>query len=707
MTVSLRRTRDAYIGLDNPTWEEWNDWHRVMLDERRSALLDAAKVDLALYADPATAWSDSTFRQFFLFMYDARFYDRRAGRYRTRELLERWTALFGRIDSVLLWQAYPRLGFDSRTQFDFYRDMPGGLERLRTQVSDELHARNVRVLIDYNPWDAGSYDELGEVVSALDADGVMLDTMTGVPEELARSVRGRRPGAIFAPELRPNDADLSRARQSWAQWFDVGERTDATIYRHRWLVPRHRQFAIGRWDTSRKRDIVYSFFNGSGLVVWDNVFGCWNPYPRADRRLLAETAAVLDYYQELFVHGDWQPLIPTGATGLDANRWTGAIDGQARTIVTLRNRSSEPARYRVPPDAPPGLAYVSFWSGGRELHAGDAVTVEPEGVDALVLDDPARVKEAIAHFDLLSKRAEAVVPDYDERRPRPRPIQRPSAGAVAAPPLDTRQGMSRTQMIDIPEGAFRLTIRHQRRECGCYPYGATDEAMWGWFYKDIVTHRSQVKVAPFSIRATAVTNGEFLEFVHASGYRPVDERNFLKHLRRTEAGLLPATLPGDVGPLPVTFVSLADAEAFAEWSGQRLPTEAEWQWAAEGAGASNRYPWGDGARSFPGELRKAFDPSTATPQGVMGLSGNAWELTADEYTDGHTRFVMLRGGVYLPPGESEWLPARGPRPNDDHAKYLLLSDGLDRSEAVSFRTVMDPQPAKTASRTAPEGNETC
>jgi len=50
---------------------------------------------------------------------------------------------------------------------------------------------------------------------------------------------------------------------------------------------------------------------------------------------------------------------------------------------------------------------------------------------------------------------------------------------------------------------------------------------------------------------------------------------------------------------------------------------------------------------------------------------------------------MLRGGVYLPPGTSEWLVERGVRPNDAHAKYLLLADGLDRSEAVSFRTVAD------------------
>ena len=139
----------------------------------------------------------------------------------------------------------------------------------------------------------------------------------------------------------------------------------------------------------------------------------------------------------------------------------------------------------------------------------------------------------------------------------------------------------------------------------------------------------------------------------------------------------------------MTFVSLADARAYAAWHGQRLPTEAEWQWAAEGAGFNNRFPWGNEERIFRSEIRSAFDLATATAQGVMGLCGNTWELTESEYTDGHTRFVMLRGGVFLPPGDSEWLVMRGARPNDYHAKYVLLGDGLDRSETISFRTVVD------------------
>lgn len=686
MTAPLVRataTGDAYVGLDDPTWDDWNAWHRAMLDERE-AVISRAGIDVARYDDPSTAWSDRSFRQVFLFLYDTSVYDRVQGRYRIPELLDRWSAMFGRVDSVLLWHAYPRLGFDARTQFDFYRDMPGGLAGLRAQVSDALHAAGVRVFVDYNPWDTGSYEELGEIVGAIDADGVMLDTMAHSPDSLARAVLARRPGVVFAPERRLRDADLG-LRQSWAQWFDVGDSQTPSIYRNRWIVPRHRQFAIRRWDTSRKGDIAYSFFNGSGLLLWDNVFGAFNPYSRADRRLIAETAAILDGYEDLFARGEWLPLVPTGVSGLDANRWNDPSPAAAgRAITTLRNRTGAPVRYRIPSDAPDGMRCVAFWDDERDLRAGDTIRIEAGGVQAWVIDQPAGAQRAVDHFRRLSRRADVTLEAYEQRSPPPRATilgASPPGRAPAAP-------WSRpARWVEMPAGVFDMRVVHERRECGCYPFGATDDATWGWYYTDEITHELRVDIEPFAMRATAVTNGDFVAFVRDAGYAPADARSFLRHLARTSRGDLPAEVPAEQRDLPVTFVSLDDARAYAAWSGEGLPTEAQWQWAAEGAGAGRRYPWGDEAMTFPDALRPAFDPKTATAQGVMGLSGNAWELTESEYDDGHTRFVMLRGGVFMPPGESEWLPARGPRPNRSHCKYLLLSDGLDRSATVSFRTV--------------------
>ena len=658
--MTVRATQDAYVGLDDATPEAWDAWHRKLCSERARA-----GIDLSLYDDETTAWSDGTFRQFFLFMYDTSFFDRVRGRYRAPELVERWKQSFGRVDSVLLWHAYPRLGFDTRTQFDFYREMPGGLSQLRAEVVDVLHAQGIRVLVDYNPWDRGGYGELAEIVSALDADAVMLDTMTDLPPDLALAVRDRRQGVVFCPERRLRDEDLRFVRQSWAQWFEVGDAATPSIYRHRWLAPRHRQLTIARWDTSRKKDIVYSFFNGAGLILWDNVLGTWNPYSREDRRLLAETGAVIDRYGDLLARGTWEPLIPTGISGLDANRFHAG----EREIVTLRNRTDRVLHWRAPLDG------HAFWGDARAIARGESVAVGPGGTQALVRD--VNAADALAHFDESSRRADGDRDD-DVRCPRPRRIGAASRATAAVHDL-----------VQVPGGDLHMIVRHERRECGCVPDGANDDAMWGWFYRDDITHQTRHVMKPFAIRRTAVTNAEFLAFVHASGYQPRDPARFLAQVARTPDGSLPERLSEAQAALPVTFVSLSDARAYATWAGQRLPTESEWQWAAEGAGAGHQYPWGDEPRRFSPNLRAAHDDATATPQGVLGLSGNAWELTDSEHTDDHTRFVMLRGGVYLPPRESEWLVERGAQPNGSHAKYILLADGLDRCECVSFRTVVD------------------
>ena len=291
-----------------------------MLEERAARARARADSTVRVYEDPSTAWSDTTFRQLFLFMYDASFYDRDARRYRTAELVERWTTMFGRVDSVLLWHAYPRLGFDSRTQFDFYRDMPGGLAQLRAEVCDvAARARDPRLRRLQPVGRRHATTSSPRSSHALDADGVMLDTMTDVPE----APRARRERAKQRRRLRPRaPADATRTwamlRQSWAQWFDVG---DARRRRSTAIAGSCRgtgSSPSARWDTSRRRDIVYSFFNGSGLILWDNVFGTWNPYSREDRRLIAETAAVFDRYEDSSSTATWLPLDPD--RGLRARR---------------------------------------------------------------------------------------------------------------------------------------------------------------------------------------------------------------------------------------------------------------------------------------------------------------------------------------------------------------------------------------------------
>jgi gamma-glutamyl hercynylcysteine S-oxide synthase len=166
-----------------------------------------------------------------------------------------------------------------------------------------------------------------------------------------------------------------------------------------------------------------------------------------------------------------------------------------------------------------------------------------------------------------------------------------------------------------------------------------------------------VQVAPFAIARTAVTQAELAAFVDDGGYRDPrlwsDGGRWLAesgaqhpvYWRHADGGWQRRHFDrwADLEPdLPASHVCWWEADAYARWAGRRLPTEAEWEYAATG-GATDRtqYPWGDVA---PGAEHAATDwrgigqvdvsacSAGDSPVGCRQLIGNVWEWTASDFT---------------------------------------------------------------------------
>ncbi|MFW6289586.1 MAG: formylglycine-generating enzyme family protein [Mariniphaga sp.] len=173
----------------------------------------------------------------------------------------------------------------------------------------------------------------------------------------------------------------------------------------------------------------------------------------------------------------------------------------------------------------------------------------------------------------------------------------------------------------------------------------------------------EVHIEPYYIDKHPVTVAQFSRFIEATGFKTEAEKfgdSGVFNLEKQTWELVPgATWRKPFGPAgpdaeedhPVTHISWNDAVAFARWAGKRLPTEAEWEYAARsGKNTGNKFSWGNPvtqngqylANTWQGELN-APEPTDGylftSPAGIFGeneagltdMGGNVWQWCADTY----------------------------------------------------------------------------
>lgn len=725
------------------------DW-RVALRKcfQEKMLYEVERFNNKLYERKDLAWIRHAYTMHLMMAWEKNYYSDSS--YHYTEFLAHKKKLYGGDDIFTIWPTWPVLGLDQRSQWDLMKDLPGGIKK-QNELASVSHAMGTKYFISYNPWDdkdeKESLQTMTDFIKQIDADGVVLDTRAEASETLQQAADQAKAGVILYSEGMATPKDMQGI---------IAGRVHNDIYYppllnlNKLIKPDFAIFRVAEVNKERiRREYSSALFNGYGVEV--NVMRPGRQeWMDEDYEYWGRCVSTLKENSSNFNSYEWMPLIPTLQDRIYVNKWP----GKAKTIYTILSLLPEgfnDALFEA--ENEPGYHYVDLWNheetktknrNGKayaivELESfnkkylgtnnegsvssiaqfpqllkvnleGDRIFIDAkEGTSAKVwMGNPSYEKVCFetkflpAAFHLFQKfgRTEGkyVIQLFEDNElldeyilfiPPGTPLLISESEKILTAPTTPQN------MVKIPPGTFTMQVVNGDEFISYPKHGFPKTLTMKGFYMD----------------KYPVTNSAFKKFIDQTNYWPADTVNFLKHWinGKPQAG---------EENFPVVNVSYEDAKAYAKWAGKRLPTEAEWQYAAQ-TPDGRTWPWGNDVKRKGKEAKNISttltlvdygmpDPSFCNtgdgklypvgkykkginPFGLYDLVGSVWQMTNDWYQSDTYQYIILKGGSYYHPGGSWWYVQGGPKPLLYRQMLLRVSQGFERNATVGFRCIVDAE----------------
>ncbi|AMQ57735.1 formylglycine-generating enzyme family protein [Algoriphagus sanaruensis] len=727
---------------------EWQQGLTRVFQEKM--LFELLEFDNSLFERKDLQWIRHSYVMHLMYAWDKFYYDLEKGEYTLQEFLERGKTRYGGDDVISIWPTWPTLGLDQRNQFDLFKDLPGGLEAMKNQARLSRE-KGTRFFVCYNPWDESTntknhFEGLYDLILATDADGVVLDTKAEAGREFQDAADRVKPGVVMYSE----GMAIPKAMPTI-----VSGRVHNALYYppmlnlNKLIKPEFAIFRVAELFKEKiKREFATSFFNGYGTEL--NIMAPGQPeWVEEQYEFLGKTSRILRENTFNFTSRGFTPLLPTLLDSLWVNEWK-TEKKTLYTIYSIRPQGFRGLLFEVEPKEE--THFVDLWHhkllnpeekdgkwwieaqteafpeyelGTNNEGAVDCIAQLPIVLRASLEGDFLQVQTSSNQGEI---RVWAGAPTYAKNS-----LELPAANLkiqisehfgrfegdfviqyledgilIDETIINLKPGTPRKisnvekitssdskpkGMIQIPAGSFEFKTTNGD---AFIPYPKEEEG-------------KLIQFESFWMDKHPVTNAEFEVFLKTSKYSPTDTANFLKHWKN-------GNIPTGQENHPVIYVSSEDAKAYAKWAKKRLPTEAEWQYAAQAGETGREWPWEqttpvtrrlepvtetltfvhlDGIDSTLVNLGNGkIDPvgaypKGANPLGIEDLVGSVWQLTQDEYWSGSHRYIILKGGSYFKPSGSWWYVQGGPRELTHRQQLLRVSQGFERNATVGFRCVKD------------------